>query len=71
MNGWEETVDQILVQGLILAHFVDGVPLRGRHALLDGLGSDVLALEIVTAHPLVGRLSCARLKLKNLFNTIQ
>ena len=62
MNGWEETVDQVLVQRLVLTHLVDGVPLGGRHALLDGLGRDVLALKVVTAHPLVGRLSCASLK---------
>ena len=35
VQGGEEAVDQVLVEGLVLRHLVDGVPLGGRHPLLD------------------------------------
>lgn len=52
VDGREETGDEVLVEGLVLAHLVDGVPLLRRHPLLDRLRR-VLHLRVVTVHLLV------------------
>ena len=61
VDGWEEACDQVLVERLVLAHLVDGVPLLRRHPLLDRLRR-VFHLRIVAIHLLVRGHSCASLK---------
>ena len=61
VDGWEEACDQVLVESLVLAHLVDGVPLLRRHPLLDRLRR-VFHLRIVAIHLLVRGHSCASLK---------
>ena len=61
MDGREKARYQVLVERLVLAHLVDGVPLLRRHPLLDRLGR-VIHLRVVTVHLLVRGHRCASLK---------
>ena len=61
MDGREKARYKVLVECLVLAHLVDGVPLLRRHPLLDRLRR-VFHLRIVAIHLLVRGHSCASLK---------